>query len=110
MRININSHHIDLSDKMKNYIFDKFNKLKINFSQITSIEVTILTEKKSIKAEASIHLSGADIFANSTQNEIYCAIDNLAEKIDRQIIKHKEKLQGKSHRKSLKKIDLNYEF
>lgn len=105
MRININKHHIDVNDAIKNHIFEKFNKLKNHFNQINSVEITVISEKNYIKAEASIHLSGADLFANAKNNEIYSAIDSLADKLDRQIIKHKEKLQGKNHRQSLKEIN-----
>jgi putative sigma-54 modulation protein len=105
MRININSHHIDISDKIKTYILNKFKKLKKHFNQITLIEITIISEKNHIKAEAAVYLSGTDLFADAKKNDIYCAIDDLLGKLDRQIIKHKEKLQGKNHRESLKKID-----
>ncbi len=103
MRININSHHIDISDSVKTHILSKFKKIKKHFNQITLIEVTIISERNYIKAEAAIYLSGTNLFADAKNNNIYCSIDDLIGKLDRQIIKHKEKLQGKNHRENLKK-------
>ena len=54
------------------------------------------------KAEASIHVAGADLFANAGHEDMYSAIDNLTDKLDRQIIKYKEKSQGKHRRDSVK--------
>jgi len=48
------------------------------------------------KAEATMHVSGKDIFADATHEDLYAAIDALADKLDRQLIKHKEKMR--SHR------------
>ena len=46
------------------------------------------------KAEANLHVSGADLFASAESDDMYAAIDALADKLDRQIIKHKEKHRG----------------
>jgi putative sigma-54 modulation protein len=43
-----------------------------------------------------LHVSGKDIFADATDLDLYAAIDSLADKLDRQLIKHKEKMR--SHR------------
>jgi len=57
--------------------------------------VTLIVEKAIHKAEASIHVAGADLFAASEAEDMYAAIDQLADKLDRQVIKHKEK--GRRH-------------
>jgi putative sigma-54 modulation protein len=48
-------------------------------------------EKLKQKIEANVHLSGKDIFVESHDSEMYAAIDMLVDRLDRQIIKHKEK-------------------
>jgi putative sigma-54 modulation protein len=56
----------------------------------------ILTvEKLRQKIEANVHLSGKDIFVESTDADMYAAIDLLVDKLDRQIVKHKEKIKSK---------------
>jgi putative sigma-54 modulation protein len=102
MRINVSGHHVEVTDPLREYVLTKFGKLERHFDQITNIDVTLIVEKLVQKAEASVHVSGADLFANSHDQDMYAAIDGLADKLDRQIIKHKEKTHGKHHRESVK--------
>lgn len=102
MRINISGHHVEVTDPLREYVINKLGRLERHFDHITNIDVTLVVEKQVQKAEASVHVSGADLFANDQNENMYAAIDGLADKLDRQIIKHKEKTQGKHHRDSLK--------
>lgn len=96
MQINISGHHVDVTDAIKDYIEGKMNKLIRHFDQITSINVIVSVEKLVQKSEATIHVSGNDMFADAEHEDLYTAIDQMTEKLDRQLIKHKEKLR--SHR------------
>ena len=102
MRVNISGHHVIVSDPMREYVLSKLNRFERYSDQITKIDVTLIVEKMVQKAEASIHVAGADLFANAGHEDMYSAIDNLTDKLDRQIIKYKEKLQGKHRRDSVK--------
>lgn len=104
MRINVSGHHVEVTEPLRDYVLNKFDRLERHSDQITNIDVTLIVEKMVQKAEASIHVSGADLFANSENQDMYAAIDSLADKLDRQIIKHKEKTQGKHHRTSVKQV------
>ena len=53
--------------------------------------MTLIVERHLHKAEANLHVAGADLFASSESDDMYTAIDSLADKLDRQLIKHKEK-------------------
>lgn len=97
MQINLHGHHVDLTDPLKSYVSDKFTKLSRHFDHITSTQVTLSVEKNRQKAEATIRFSGGEIFADSTEHDMYAAIDLLIDKLDRQILKHKEKI--KAHHK-----------
>ena len=68
MRINISGHHVELTDPLRDYVTSKFDKLERHFDSITNVDVTLIVEKQHQKAEASVHVSGADLFANA-QNE-----------------------------------------
>lgn len=94
MQLTVSGHHIDITDALRNHVSDKFDKLQRHIDHITNIEVTLIVEKQTHKAEANLHVSGADLFASSESDDMYAAIDALADKLDRQIIKHKEKHRG----------------
>lgn len=92
MQVNISGHHVDVSDALREYVDSKFERLQRHYSQITKVDVTLIVEKKIIqKAEANVHIAGKDLFAAADSEDMYAAIDALADKLDRQLIKHKEK-------------------
>ena len=94
MQLTVSGHHIDITDALRTHVSDRFDKLQRHIDHITKIEVTLIVEKQLHKAEASLHVSGADLFASAESDDMYAAIDALADKLDRQIIKHKEKHRG----------------
>lgn len=91
MQIDITGHHIDITDSMRSYVNTKFERLKRHFDNVTDTHVILSVEKLRQKAEATIHIKGHNIFADSTDEDMYAAIDSLTDKLDRQIKKHKEK-------------------
>lgn len=96
MQISISGHHVDITDSMRNYVNEKIEKLDRHFDQALDIKVILTVEKLRHKAEATLHVSGNNLYAEDTQEDMYAAIDGLIDKLDRQGIKHKEKL--KDHR------------
>jgi len=95
MQISLTGHHIDLTDSLRAYVDQKFERLERHFDHVTNVHVILSVEKLAQKAEANMHVSGAEIFADSTHEDMYAAIDSLIDKLDRQLIKHKEKMQSK---------------
>ncbi len=95
MQLNISGHHVEMTDALKNYVEEKLSKLTRHFDNITSGQVTLTVEKERQKAEAVIHLSGQDIHASSEHDDMYAAIDLLSDKLDRQVVKYKEKKQAR---------------
>ncbi|PTC00595.1 hypothetical protein C9975_06665 [Thalassospira xiamenensis] len=93
MQINLTGHHIDITEALKEYVDTKFTKLERHFDNITNVHVILNVEKLNQKAEATVHLNGGEIFANSEHQDMYAAIDGLIDKLDRQVIKHKEKMK-----------------
>lgn len=91
MQINLTGHHVDITESLRNYVSTKFEKLERHFDHISNVHVILNVEKLNQKAEATIHLQGAEIFANAQHTDMYAAIDGLIDKLDRQVIKHKEK-------------------
>ena len=95
MQINVSGHHVEVTPALRDYVGSKFSRLKRHFNQITNTNVTLIVEKQIQKAEANVHVAGADLFAISESDDMYAAIDTLTDKLDRQLIKHKEK--SKNH-------------
>ena len=91
MQLTISGHHIDVTEALREYVTTKISRLERHHDRITNTHVILSVEKLLQKAEATIHISGADLFANSESDDLYAAIDQLADKLDRQLIKHKEK-------------------
>lgn len=91
MQISITGHHLEVTDSLKAYVDTKFEKLVRHFDHVTDVHVILSVEKLVQKAEATLQVNGAKLFAEDHQEDMYASIDNLVDKLDRQIIKHKEK-------------------
>jgi len=92
MQINLTGHHLDVTDSLKNYVHEKFERISRHFDHINNVHVILQVEKLRQIAEAKLNVNGGEIFANSESEDMYAAIDSLVDKLDRQVIKHKEKL------------------
>lgn len=97
MQLNITGHHIDITDALRDYVNTKFERLSRHFDHVTNVHVILSVEKLAQKAEATLHISGADVFADAVEEDMYAAIDALVDKLDRQLKKHRSK-QNDHHR------------
>ncbi len=102
MQINITGHHVDITPALHAYVEEKLERLERHFDNITNAHVILEIEKDRQKAEATIHVSKGQVYADAEDGNMYAAIDSLADKLDRQIKKHKEKLKdhhrGEGHK------------
>ena len=96
MQLNLSGHHLDITSSIRQHTNDKLTKIKHHFDNIINVNMILEVQKDLQKAEATIHVSGANLFAKAESNDMYASIDKLINKLDSQIIKHKEKLH--SHR------------
>lgn len=92
MQINLTGRHVEVTTALKDYVNNKFAKLERHFDHINNVHVILDVEKLVQKAEATLHVNGGEIFATSENPDMYASIDGLVDKLDRQVIKHKEKL------------------
>lgn len=93
MNLSVTGHHIEVTDALKDYVEEKMNRLERHFDQVTDIHVILGVEKVRQQAEATIDLAGAKVHAQAENEDMYAAIDALIDKLDRQVLKHKEKLR-----------------
>jgi putative sigma-54 modulation protein len=94
MQLHISGHHLDITSAIKNHTNEKLSKIKHHFDNVINVNMILEVQKDVQKAEATIHLSGADLFAKAQSTDMYVSIDQLINKLDSQIIKHKEKLHN----------------
>jgi putative sigma-54 modulation protein len=92
MQIILSGHHVEITDALRQYVNSKMERLERHFDNVTDIHVVLSVEKLRQKAEATLHLSGNNLFADAIDEDMYAAIDALADKLDRQLKKHKEKV------------------
>ncbi len=92
MQINLTGHHLDITDSLRNYVLGKFERIERHFDHINNVHVILQVDKVRQIAEAKMNVNGGEIFANSESEDMYAAIDTLVDKLDRQVIKHKEKM------------------
>jgi len=92
MQINLTGHHMDITPALRSYVQDKFGKLERHFDHMTNVHVILTVEKERQIAEATIHVNRGNLFADARTDDMYAAIDSLVDKLDRQVKKHKEKL------------------
>ncbi|MWV15578.1 ribosome-associated translation inhibitor RaiA [Pseudomonas sp. L-22-4S-12] len=95
MQVNISGHQLDVTDALRDYVGEKLSRLERHFDKITNVQVTMAVEKLKQKIEATLHVAGGEVVANAEHDDMYAAIDLLADKLDRQLIKHKEKQLGR---------------
>jgi len=91
MNINISGHHLDITPSLHEHITKKFLKIKTHFDYVIDVKFTLSIEKLTHVAEATIHLPKIDIHAKCEDQDMYHGIELLINKLDRQVIKYKEK-------------------
>jgi putative sigma-54 modulation protein len=97
MNLTVTGHHLEVTPAIRDYVTDKIKKVTRHFDHVIDVTVTLSVEKLQQKAEANVHVSGKDIFVQTEDSDLYAAIDSLADKLDRQVVKHKE-INGEHHR------------
>ena len=93
MQINLTGHHVDITEGLRGFVHEKFAKLERHFDHINNVHVILSVEKLRQKAEAKLNVNGGELFADHEDGDMYAAIDQLIDKLDRQVKKHKEKLK-----------------
>jgi putative sigma-54 modulation protein len=96
MNLHITGHHVQVTPAIREYVSNKMERVNKHFDHVIDVNVIMSVAKLRQKIEATVHVRGRDIFCESTAEDMYAAIDTLIDKLDRTIIKHKEK--NLSHR------------
>lgn len=94
MNLTISGHHLDVTPAIREYVMNKLERVRRHFDRVIDVTVVLSVEKLRQKAEINLHLRGKDLHCEATDTDLYAAIDALIDKLDRQVVKHKECIQA----------------
>jgi putative sigma-54 modulation protein len=102
MNLKISGHHLEVTPALREYVVTKLDKVLRHFDQVIDGNVVLSVDnhkekEKRQKVEINLHLKGKDIFIESADGDLYAAIDLMVDKLDRQVIRHKDRLQEHQH-------------
>ena len=102
MNLTISGHHLEVTPALRGYVQTKLERISRHFDQVVDIKVLLSVDNLKEKdlrqrAECNIHVKGKDLFAESAHADLYAAVDDLADKLDRQVLRHKDKSQDHYH-------------
>lgn len=109
MNLTISGHHLDVTPALREYVMNKLERVTRHFDQVVDVTVLLSIEKQKEKerrhkAEVTLRVKGRDIFIEQCADDMYAAIDQLMHNLDRQVVRHKDKMQSHAH-ESIKHMD-----
>jgi len=93
MNLQISGHHLEITPAIHEYVTAKLERVTRHFDNVIDVNVILSVDKLKQKAEVTVHLSGKDVYVESIDEDLYAALDSLVDKLERQIQKHKQKIQ-----------------
>ncbi|MBA4708941.1 MULTISPECIES: ribosome hibernation-promoting factor, HPF/YfiA family [Aquitalea] len=91
MNLKVTGLHLEVTPALREFLESKLERVTRHVDHVIDVTVTLSVDKLVQKAEVNVHLSGKDIHVEATDSDMYAAIDSLMDKLDRQVLKHKEK-------------------
>ena len=104
MNLHLTGHHVEITPAIRDYVVAKLERVSRHFEHVIDVNVVMTVEKLDQRIEANVHLSGKDIHVQAHDGDMYAAIDGLVDKLDRQVIKHKERFAAMKHSPGIKRI------
>ncbi len=103
MNLHLTGHHVEITPAIRDYVVAKLERINRHFDHVIDVNVVMTVEKLDQRIEANVHMSGKDIHVQAHDGDMYAAIDGLIDKLDRQVIRHKERFDVK-HSQAIKRI------
>ena len=95
MNLNVSGHHVEVTPAIRTYVRSKLERVTRHFDHVIDAHVILTVEKLRQRAEVTLHVPGKELHCKSEQDDLYAAIDLLADKLDRQVLRYKDRLQDK---------------
>jgi len=105
MNLHLTGHHVEITPAIRDYVVGKLERINRHFDHVIDVNVVMTVEKLDQRIEANVHLSGKDIHVQVHDGDMYAAIDGLMDKLDRQVLKHKERFAGKGASPGIKRLN-----
>lgn len=103
MNLKVSGHHLDVTPAIHGYIEEKLARISRHVDYVMDVDIILSVNKLDQKIEAKVHLSGKDLYCESVDEDMYAAIDQLADKLDRVVLKYKEKLADHHNQESIRR-------
>jgi len=103
MNLQLTGHHVEITPAIREYVTAKLARISRHFDHVIDVNVILTVQKLDQKIEANVHLAGKDIHVTCHEPDMYAAIDGMMDKLDRQVVKHKEKFQVNRHAPGIKR-------
>ena len=92
MNLSVSGHHLEVTPSLRSYVASKLERVTRHLDHVIDAHVILTVEKLMQKAEVTLHVRGKDLHCESEQEDLYAAIDLLADKLDRQVLRYKDKM------------------
>lgn len=97
MNLNLSGHHLEITPAIRDYVTAKLDRVTRHFDHVIDVNVVLSVDKLRQQIAVNLHIRGKDIHAECVETDLYAAIDVLIDKLDRQVLKYKEKRNGHRH-------------
>ncbi|GAB2740537.1 ribosome-associated translation inhibitor RaiA [Melaminivora jejuensis] len=98
MNLTISGHHLEVTPALRSYVTTKLERILRHFDQVVDVKVLLTVENQKEKdrrqrAECTLRVKGSDLFVESMNADLYAAIDELMDRLDRMVVRYKDKVQ-----------------
>jgi len=97
MNLIIHGHHLEVTPALRGYVEGKIERVRRHFDQVIEADVLLTVEKMRQKAEITLRVRGSSLHAEAVDEDLYAAIDGLMDKLDRQVLRHKDRVKNHDH-------------
>jgi putative sigma-54 modulation protein len=97
MNLNIHGHHLEVTPALRGYVLDKLARIRRHFDSVIDVDVVLCVDKLQQKAEITLRVRGLALHAASVEPDLYAAIDCMMDRLDRQVLRHKDRVKSHAH-------------
>lgn len=97
MNLNITGHNIEITPALRSYAESKMERVLRRVDQVIDASIVLRMEKVRHLAEAVVRVPSKDICVSGDEEDMYAAIDAMVDKLDRQVLRHKDRTAAHQH-------------
>ena len=97
MNLIIHGHHLEVTPALRSYVEDKLTRIRRHFDNVIDVDVVLSVDKLRQKAEITLRVRGTALHAECTDDDLYASIDSMMDKLDRQVLRHKDRVKNHAH-------------